>query len=141
MSQWVERLSVDLDDPQRCLFVAAGDRTIVGYGRGCRFTPAADAPANVAPSGYYLTGVVVDPAHRREGIGAKLIEARCQWAGRRGGREIWFFTNAANTASLLLHQNFGFEEVTRDFVFPGVQFAGGEGILCRAGLRRSAHAW
>jgi RimJ/RimL family protein N-acetyltransferase len=48
--------------------------------------------------------------------------------------EIWFFTNAANQASLRLHHRLGFREVTRDFTYPDVTFAGGTGVLCRARL-------
>jgi hypothetical protein len=53
------------------------------------------------------------------------------WAFERAG-EVWFFANACNRASLDLHARLGFVEVTRDFVFPGVCFDGGVGVLCRA---------
>jgi len=41
----------------------------------------------------------------------------------------WYFTNARNEASLRLHRELGFREVTRDFSYPGVTFEGGVGIL------------
>jgi hypothetical protein len=55
------------------------------------------------------------------------------WTAERA-TEIWFFANAANRASLLLHHGLGFREVTRDFTYPGVTFTGGTGVLCRAWL-------
>ena len=45
--------------PGRHLSVAEAGGTIVGYGRAMLFLPAADAPADSAPRGYYLTGMFV----------------------------------------------------------------------------------
>ncbi|MGO9974941.1 MAG: hypothetical protein ACLP01_19480 [Solirubrobacteraceae bacterium] len=56
------RLRDDLIRPDRSLVVAE-DRTIVGFGRVHRFRAPPDAPANVAPDGYYLVGLVL--AQRR----------------------------------------------------------------------------
>jgi ribosomal protein S18 acetylase RimI-like enzyme len=132
---FMDRFAQDLESDERCLLVAAEDEIAVGYGRAWWFEPGRDQPDNVAPGGYYLLGLVVDPAHRRQGVGGALTAERLAWARERGGREVWYFTNAANTASQQLHERFGFEEVTRDFVFPGVSFTGGIGILYRAALR------
>ncbi|MGO9971683.1 MAG: N-acetyltransferase family protein [Solirubrobacteraceae bacterium] len=132
--RWIERFGGDLDDGRRCLLVAVRGGLIVGYGRACWFEPHQPEPAHVAPRGYYLVGLVVDPDHRRRGIGGALIGARLDWARELGAHEAWFFTNAANVASQRLHQRFGFQEVTRDFVFPGVSFEGGVGILGRTTL-------
>jgi hypothetical protein len=55
------------------------------------------------------------------------------WAAERA-EEMWYFTNAGNRASLRLHEALGFAEVSRDFMFPGVTFKGGVGVLCRASL-------
>jgi ribosomal protein S18 acetylase RimI-like enzyme len=98
-------------------------------------SPPPDPPANIAPAGYYLAGLLVAPAYRRRGIGERLTRARMAWVALRG-TETWFFANAANRASLLLHQGLGFREVTRDFTYPGVTFTGGVGVLCRASLTR-----
>jgi ribosomal protein S18 acetylase RimI-like enzyme len=98
------------------------------------FEPDREASADTAPRGYYLTGIFVDPAHRRGGIGFALTQARLDWIRERDD-EAWFFANAWNTASIELHRRFGFDEVTRRFSFPSVTFDGGEGILFRAALR------
>jgi ribosomal protein S18 acetylase RimI-like enzyme len=131
--QWLARLSEDLDRPGTCLLVAEDDGQVVGYGRVRRFDPDPQGPANLAPAGYYLLGLVVHPARRGQGIGEQLTRARMTWTAALAP-EIWFFTNAANQASLRLHHRLGFREVTRDFTYPDVTFAGGTGVLCRARL-------
>jgi ribosomal protein S18 acetylase RimI-like enzyme len=62
-----------------------------------RFDPPPDAPANIAPAGYYLTGLLVAPGYRRRGIAEQLTRARMAWTAARV-TEIWFFANAANRA-------------------------------------------
>jgi len=101
---------------------------IVGYGRVHRFRASADAPPGVAPDGYYLIGLGVSPQHQRHGIGRAITRARLSWIARRASMA-WYFTNARNEASLRLHRELGFREVTRDFSYPGVTFEGGVGIL------------
>ena len=133
---WRERFAADRDDADACFLVAVqggGAGVVVGYARARYFQPRPDAPARTAPAGYYLTGVLVAPAHRRLGVGEQLTRARMSWAAERAG-ELWYFTNAGNRASLRLHEALGFQEVTRDFVFPGVTFTGGVGVLCRTSL-------
>jgi ribosomal protein S18 acetylase RimI-like enzyme len=117
-----ERLERDLGEPERShLLVAtpAGDpATVVGSARVSRFAPAPDAPADVAPGGWYLIGLVVAPAHRGRGIGRALTDARIAYALERAP-EVWYFTALDNHASLHLHAALGFTEVTGDFSFPG----------------------
>jgi ribosomal protein S18 acetylase RimI-like enzyme len=140
-ADWQARFAADLADPDASLLLAqSGGQPggqVAGYGRARRFAPPPDAPANVAPAGYYLTGLLVSPACRRLGIGEQLTRARMAWVATRA-TEVWFFANAANAASLRLHQRLGFREVTRDFTYPGVTFTGGVGVLCRALLTASA---
>ncbi len=132
-AQWRALFAAYLDDPDACLLLAETGGQVVAYGRARRFDPPPDAPANTAPAGYYLTGLLVALEYRRQGIGEQLTRARMAWTAERA-TEIWFFANAANRASLLLHHGLGFREVTRDFTYPGVTFTGGVGVLCRARL-------
>jgi ribosomal protein S18 acetylase RimI-like enzyme len=138
------RFAADLAGAHRELLVAPvpdgggpHGRALVGYGRIARFDPPPGAPAIVAPAGWYLGGLLVAGAHRRRGIGAALTRARLDWIFARSD-EAWFFANARNLASLALHERLGFIEVTRDFVYPGVGFEGGVGVLCRAARGRPA---
>lgn len=129
------RLQADLRAPRRSLFVATVEGCFAGFGRTTHFIPPPGAPSNVAPEGYYVVGLLVDPGRRRRGVGLALTRARMAWAFQRA-EEVWFFANARNRASLHLHARLGFVEVTRDFAFPGVSFDGGVGVLCRACVGR-----
>jgi ribosomal protein S18 acetylase RimI-like enzyme len=119
------RFERDLREEERCLFVATVGERFAGYGRVAWFEPGG------APAGYYVLGLLVDPGLRRRGIGTALTRARMEWAFARG-EAVWCFASARNEASLRLHSQLGFVEVTRDFAIPGVTFEGGEGVLCKA---------
>lgn len=127
--QWVERLTEDLVDPERGLWVADRGGEVIGYGRAHRFEAAPDAPPSTAPDGFYLVGLGISDGYRREGLGLAITKVRLRWIAERAPKA-WYFTNARNEASLRLHAQLGFREITRDFVFPGVEFEGGTGVLC-----------
>ena len=114
------------------MIVAERSGGFLGYAKASYLEFKEESPANTAPEGWYLTGVVVDPEHRRRGVGAALTRARLQWIGRRAGAA-YYFASAKNRATHDLHAPFGFEEVTRNFSVPGVTFTGG-GILFRVAL-------
>jgi len=126
-----------VENPDRYLAVAESRGSIIGYGRARLFEPERHVRVDTAPRGYYLTGVFVDPPQRRSGIGDALTRTRLEWIGKRAA-DAWCFVNARNTASIELHRQFGFEEVTRDFSFPGLTFDAGTGILFRLSLLPSS---
>lgn len=129
-STWRTSLLEDVESPDRLLVVAESADEVIGYGRVLRFVPESGAAADIAPAGYYLMGMVVHPDHRRRGVGASLTQARLDWISRHADAA-WYFANARNTTSIALHERFGFEEITRSFVYPRVDFDRGEGILFR----------
>ncbi|MBM2621956.1 GNAT family N-acetyltransferase [Actinoplanes sp. LDG1-06] len=112
------------------LHVAEEAGRIVGYARATFWTPPDDAPANAAPSGWYLMGLVVAPEQRRRGVGRALTRVRLEAIAERAS-EVWYFASARNQSSIDLHTRLGFVEVTRDFWFPGLTFEGGVGVLAR----------
>lgn len=116
------------------LIVAELDGRIAGVGRVSYFEPAEDAPANAAPSGYYLLGVNVDPQYRRRGVGKALTSARITWISKRAP-VAWYFTSASNLESIRLHESFGFRRNTSDFWFPTVDFGTSGGVLFSLALR------
>lgn len=124
------RLREELARPDRWLLVAVVDGAAVGYGRISEHRPAEPGPRD-APAGYHLGGLVIEPARRRQGIGAALTRARMDRVFAMAD-EVWYFTSATNAGSIAMHARLGFIEVTRDFRFPGVTFTGGQGILFRA---------
>lgn len=123
---WIDRLGYFLDQGE-LIQVALHDEDLIGYGRLAWQTPG-DWGGRNAPDGYYLSGMIVDPRYRRHGIGRALTKARCDWAWARGER-VHFVVNALNQASMDLHRELGFRELTRDFDFPGITFTGGAGVL------------
>ena len=130
-----ERCARHISDPDVCLLVATVDDEIVAFGRAGRFDRPPDGPADSAPSGWYLFGVIVRDAWRRQGIGSRLTDARLDWIEARA-TEAWYFTRTRNEASLAMHRRSGFVEVTRSFSFPGWTLDGGGGVLCRVTLPR-----
>ena len=121
-----------LPDERHLLLVAERDGVLLAYGKASYLVFPEGSPANTAPEGWYLTGVVVVPEHRRRGVGAELTRARLAWIGRRSGAA-YYCASAKNRTTHDLHAPHGFAEVTRDFSLPGVTFTGG-GILFRAEL-------
>lgn len=120
MLPWANRqLGMARDDPDaRALMVAETAARVVAYGVATWFAAEPGSPANAAPDGFYLIGLVVDPAHRRCGIGRRLTEARLRWVAARAD-EAYYFANLANRVTVHLHDAFGFALVARDFWFPG----------------------
>jgi ribosomal protein S18 acetylase RimI-like enzyme len=133
---WKTALRDDIEQPSRCLFVAGTGTTLVGEGRIRHFQPPPGSPVNIAPAGYYLMGLGVLPAARRQGIGRRLTLARIAWAAACTDK-LWFFTEAANHPSLALHTSLGFREVTRDFTYPGFTFPPGGAVLCVLSLTQN----
>ena len=123
-----DRLRKRLRSGAGAVLVAEVDAAFAGADRVAWLEPEGDRPP---PPGYYLVGLIVDPAHRRAGVGEALTRARVAWTLARADA-VWYFANAGNRASLDLHARLGFEEVTRDFEVEGVTFDGGEGVLARA---------
>ena len=105
-----EEFAADITGEQRQMFVARANGQVVTYGRVIEL--AADEAAPGTPAGYYLSGVLVDPAWRGRGIATALTRARLRWAFARTGT-VFYVTGADNAASLHLHAALGFREIKR----------------------------
>jgi len=82
-----------------CGFVEVGERTNAD---GCETSPVA-----------YVEGWWVDADVRRQGFGAKLIEAAESFARSRGYRELGSDTELHNVISQRAHERLGFQEHDR----------------------------
>lgn len=131
---WQERLARAVTGGERVLLVETGrgtaERTVVAYARSASRAPT--EPDDPAPAGTWLTGLVVDPEHRRRGHARRLLALLLAEA-LPGGDPVWSMTNARNEASLALHARLGFVEVLRAPRMNGEDFEGGEGVLLRVG--------
>jgi len=105
-----EQFTADISGQRRRMFVAKVSSQVVAYGRILQL--AADEAGPGTPGGYYLSGVLVDPAWRGQGIATALTVARLRWAFTRAD-EVFYVTGADNTASLRLHAAVGFREIKR----------------------------
>jgi ribosomal protein S18 acetylase RimI-like enzyme len=129
----LERFPHDAGEGRSLLLVAEREGATVGFGK-CRYIePPPDAPPDHGPEGWYLAGLIVGERHRRRGIGRRLTKARLDWIAARA-EYAYYFANARNAASIALHAEFGFREISRRFTLPGARFEGGKGILFRARL-------
>jgi uncharacterized protein YhfF/ribosomal protein S18 acetylase RimI-like enzyme len=120
------------------LWVAQWQGEVLGFAKLRHLQWSTDTPEadlrNLAPPGWYLDGVIVAPRYRRLGVGKALTQARLNWLRAQACKTIYYWVEAQNLASIDLHKAFGFAEISRDFVFPGVPFAGGQGILFKVDL-------
>jgi ribosomal protein S18 acetylase RimI-like enzyme len=139
LREWLVVFERFLDEAQTTeqslLLVAALHEAVIGYGKAAHFSPPPGSAPNVAPQGWYLTGVVVRPESRRRGVGTALSAARLAWIAARSSTA-YYVANERNRVSIELHEAIGFSERTRDFYHPGVSFTNGAGILFACDLRR-----
>jgi ribosomal protein S18 acetylase RimI-like enzyme len=126
-----EQFASDITDDRRQMFVAKANGQMVAYGRVTEL--AADDAGPGTPAGYYLSGVLVEPALRRRGIALALTRARLRWVFARTD-EVFYVAGADNVASLHLHAALGFQEVKR---FGSERSAAGVDVLSR--LARTAY--
>ena len=120
---------------QGLVLVAQHGGRLVALAKVSHFTPPNEAPANIAPPGWYLSGLIAVPEYRRRGIARTLTGARLSWIRERDSRA-FYFSNLRNQASIELHREFGFVELTRNFTYPGATFEGGIGVLFRAEFQK-----
>ncbi len=103
-----QQFASDITDDSRQMFVAKANGRVIAYGRVAKL--AADEAAPGTPAGYYLSGVLVDPAWRGRGTATTLTRARLRWVFVRAD-EAFYVAGADNIASLQLHAALGFKEM------------------------------
>jgi len=101
-----------LDDPNRntVLVAALPNGELVGFvevslrdwAQGCSTHPVG-----------YIEGWYVQPAHRRSGIGRRLIEAAEDWARTKGCTEMGSDAEDWNVVSHMAHRALGYAEAIR----------------------------
>src|SRR5262245_50945419 len=87
VGEWADRIHRARCGERGLVVTAKVSGEAVGYAN-VAFLP--EHPVDHAPAGYYLTGVTVDPAWRRRGMGKLLTRRRMEWIWERDSA-IWCF--------------------------------------------------
>lgn len=119
---WTSEMIAPMSD--RVVLVAVADGEVIGVAK-THFHPE---PEGRSPAGHYLGGVVVAPGFRRLGVGSALTRARLEWIWSRAPIA-HYFANEHNTASIRMHDAFGFQPVARFSEIRGVTADDGQSEL------------
>lgn len=105
---WQERFETDLANPRRTFLVASFNDEVVGYGHTVHHDRLVTNEES-APSGFFLSGLLVAPEFRRSGIGSKLTGARIDLL-RASADRIYYYADPENEATISMHARLGFEK-------------------------------
>ena len=112
-------LGSQLQDPSVLVLVAERDGDVLGYTYAA--VEGNDYMALRGPAGV-LHDIVVDPDHRREGVGRMLLDATLAWLDAHGAPRIVLSTAQRNEAAQRLFAKSGFRrtmiEMTRERADP-----------------------
>ena len=104
-----------IEQPRKVVLVAELERAVVGYAYGGM--EGNDYMALRGPAGV-LYDLIVDPAHRRQGIGSALMEAAIEALKALGAPRVLLFTAEKNHAAQAMFDRAGFRrtmiEMTRE---------------------------
>jgi len=101
----LEKEIAAMEPSKKSIFVAKKSDTIVGFSRIAR--------DKNDTSQWWLSGLVVHPSHRRQGIGSALARACIAYAQKLGAASIRSGTHLDNEASIRLHERVGFKNEGR----------------------------
>lgn len=107
----LRRISVVLQHPDHCAFVAVVDEQVAGWIHGFH-TINLESDPFVA-----IAGLVVDEAHRRMGFGKALVDMVIDWSVLKKCGRVRVRCNAARKASHLFYQAMDFREVKEQKIF------------------------
>lgn len=107
IEDWRSQFEIDLANPRRLFLVATVDDSVVGYGHTTFHSRNAQEEATSSPSGYFLSGLMVSPGHRRKGIGRLLTIARIDKL-RQVTDMIYYRAEPDNKPTIDLHFRLGF---------------------------------
>jgi aminoglycoside 6'-N-acetyltransferase I len=120
--RWPEHIVYVQQD--RLVVVAQTEDKLVGVAK----THFHQEPDEGAPAGHYLGGVIVSRSYRRHGVASALTRSRLEWIWSQS-RTAYYFANEHNTASIRMHEAFGFHPIGRFPSIHGVTADGGRSEL------------
>ena len=110
LDDWRSRFEGDLANPRRLFLVATLDDFVVGYGHTTLHSRTSEEDVTTSPSGYFLSGLMVAPDHRREGVGKLLTIARIEKLSEVTDT-IYYRAEPDNKATIELHSRLGFKSI------------------------------
>ncbi|HUV57410.1 MAG TPA: GNAT family N-acetyltransferase [Acidimicrobiales bacterium] len=110
LEHWRSRFELDLANPRRLFLVATIDDLVVAYGHTTFHTRTSEDELDAGPGGYFLSGLLVSPGHRRQGLGTLLTSARIDEL-RQVTDVIYYRAEPDNQATIDMHSQLGFKEV------------------------------
>ena len=108
-AEWVRR-AAQWNGERSCAYLAMDERTPCGILGG--FLEQEDA------SRAGLISMWVSPSHRRQGVGALLVNALFSWARTRGARVMQLMVTCNNDAAIKFYQRLGFVLTGRTEPYP-----------------------
>jgi ribosomal protein S18 acetylase RimI-like enzyme len=102
--------------------------------------PVAFALVGVRGPDAWIGGMATDPAHRRAGLGRRMLDAAAASAATAGCATLWLEVVDRNAAAVALYRARGFTQV-RDLVAWSLPAAAGDVAGAREVPEREAHAW
>lgn len=83
----------------------SGTRAVASIGSGC--DPVAEASATVEGDWIGLTGLEVDPSHRRQGLAHSVLASLLEWGAEQGATTAWLHVETGNAPALSLYESLG----------------------------------
>jgi len=120
-------LGTQLEEPNVAVLVASDNASVIGYAYAA--IEGYDYMSLRGPAGV-LHDVVVDPEHRRRGVGRLLLDAVLAYLRSRGAPRVVLSTAVQNEPAQRLFANLGFRrtmiEMTRELDDPAPERRGSE---------------
>ncbi|GAB6196902.1 GNAT family N-acetyltransferase [Lysobacter xanthus] len=105
------RLAAFVDDAPRAAFVADTGDALAGWIAVERRMTLETGEA------FEITGLVVDAAQRRSGVGARLVAAADAWRAAQGGQGLLVRSNVVRAASHAFYASLGFQFAKTQHVY------------------------
>ena len=118
------------EDSYAFIFSTLFEDEVVGHGKLFKYSSGDMEVDFESPEGWYLNGIIVDPAFRRKGVAKELLKYREDFISQIDEKtNLHSIVSAENEPSIKYHETLGFKEHSRAPGFLKIKLNCGEGIL------------